>query len=546
VKRTYPTLALAVFALIVLLTIRSQLKKEVPVANEPDAQKQTLNGQDGPSENLGDVHQRATNGANDLLEFPVPEPASSEIEEAKTPLIRGIQQALQNNVLIQDKTSLQATLLQADAELDRIKRSNREALKNLSRQVRRPNGRDTNIILILADDLSYNDLSCYGQTAFQTPELDRMATEGVRFTNFYAGSPDESTSQITLLTGRNAGRIDDSSKLSPSQFTMAKMLWTANYQTGFVGRWVLNSAESGTSPNSYGFEEWFGIYSDERINNHYPEFLYSNSSRLRLPANGNNQQGQLAHDVYTQETLAFLDKQKRGKPFFLMVSFHLPNIPIHIPNDKNQKALEALSKAQQKRASSMQYLDRSIGQIVSRLKKLNLDRRTALFFTGDNGPARQLVSTTSATNENSQTLKNRAGELYEGSLRIPLIARGPGLIQAGQICNNPAAMWDLLPTFASIATANRKPRQLDGISLISILKKNNAETKRDALYWRLAGQNGIAQAMRRGEWKVVVPAGSASLDAIELYNISTDPAETQNVAKQHPEVVQSFLKKNSI
>lgn len=413
-----------------------------------------------------------------------------------------------------------------------------------------------NIILILADDLGYGDLGCYGQRLFQTPNLDRMAVEGVRFTQCYAGSTVCAPSRCCLMLGQHTGhaiiRGNALVPLRPGDVTVAEVLKQAGYATGLVGKWGLGEADTTGIPNRQGFDEFFGYLNQVHAHNYYPDFLWRNQTRHPLAGNVvkdgvASQRAQYSHDLFTREAIAFVERH-RDKPFFLYLAYTIP----HANNEKAQaegNGMEVPSdepysdrpwpQPQKNQAAMISRMDRDIGRLLARLRELHLDERTIVFFSSDNGPHRE--------GGGDPTLFRSAGplrgckrDLYEGGIRVPMIVRWPGTIRAGTVSDQVWAFWDFLPTAAELA-GTTPPPGLDGTSMVPALLGDGRRKQHDFLYWEFH-ERGFQQAVRMGDWKAVrlKPGG-----ALELYNLRDDVGETKNIAAEHPDVVakiEAYLK----
>ncbi|MEX0711679.1 MAG: sulfatase-like hydrolase/transferase [Pirellulales bacterium] len=408
-----------------------------------------------------------------------------------------------------------------------------------------------NIVFILADDLGYGDLGCYGQQQIQTPHLDRMAAEGMRFTHFYAGSTVCAPSRAVLMTGLHSGhayiRGNARHDLRPEDVTVAEVLKQAGYATGLVGKWGLGQ-EGGTGvPNRQGFDYFFGYLDQAHAHNYYPTFLLRNEARLPLanvvPDEGPAGQGVAAKkveyspDLMTREALDFVDRNK-DRPFFLYLAYTLP----HANNEAGDAGMEVPDhgpyedrdwpQPQKGLAAMITRLDRDIGSLLARLKEHGLDERTLVLFSSDNGPHREGGNRPDFFNS-SGPLRGFKRDLYEGGIRVPLIARWPGRVPAGSESDHVGHFADFLPTAAQVAGAE-VPSRLDGVSFLpALLGQAERQPRHDYLYWEFYEQ-GSSQAVRMGHWKAVAkPMGGP----IELYDLRNDLSESHDVAQEHPEAV---------
>ena len=398
-----------------------------------------------------------------------------------------------------------------------------------------------NIMFILADDLGYGDLGCYGQQTIETPNLDRMAAEGMIFTDHYAGSTVCAPSRCCLMTGLHTGhahvRGNARVPLRPKDVTVAELLRQAGYTTGIIGKWGLGEPETTGIPNRKGFDYWFGYLNQRHAHNYYPEYLWRNEEKVELsnevtpvnpPGGVATKRVQYSHDLFTADALSFVERN-RSQPFFLYLAYTIP----HANNEAGAKGMEVPSygpyanedwpEAQKGHAAMITRMDKDIGKLLARLKALGLDEKTLVLFSSDNGP-----------------LRGHKRNLYEGGIRVPLIARWPGYVAPGSGTNHVSAFWDFLPTCCEL-TNIVPPEGIDGISLLpTLLGQRDRQRRHWYLYWEFHEQ-GKKQAVRIGEWKGVRLNVAKEPDGpIELYNLTTDIGEERNVADQHPGVVRQM------
>jgi arylsulfatase A-like enzyme len=413
-----------------------------------------------------------------------------------------------------------------------------------------------NIIFILADDLGYGDLGCYGQETIKTPNLDQMAVEGMRFTDHYAGSTVCAPSRCALMTGLHTGhcwiRGNALLPLRPEDVTVAELLKKAAYQTGIIGKWGLGEAGSTGIPNKQGFDYWFGYLNQRHAHNYYPEFLWRNEEKV--PIEGNKlpapepggwgrsvERATYSHDLFAQEALSFVERN-RDKTFFLYLAFTIP----HANNEAGQNGMEVPSlepyadkdwpQPQKAHAAMITRMDRDIGRLFGKLKELGLDRDTLVMFSSDNGPHKEGGGDPDFF-RSSGSLRGYKRDLYEGGIRVPMIARWPGKIKPGSISNHICAFWDFLPTCCELAGIET-PQGLDGISMLeTLLSRTDQQKKHEFLYWEFHEQ-GKKQAVRMDDWKGVRLNVAKDPDGpIELYNLKDDIGEKHDVAGQHPDIV---------
>jgi arylsulfatase A len=418
-----------------------------------------------------------------------------------------------------------------------------------------------NIVLIMADDLGYGDVGAYGQTKIRTPRLDRMAREGTRFTQFYAGSPVCAPSRSALMTGQHTGHTyirgnkehpSGQEPLPDDVTTVADVLKQAGYTTGAFGKWGLGGVDTEGTPMRHGFDEFFGYYDQRRAHFYYPEHLHRNAERVPLPNQVREEprspgagpavvRGRYSHDAIAEEALAFLERHHR-EPFFLYVPVTIPHAELQAPDDayapyvENGRSIfpetpfaekhygaQAMPRATY--AAMVSRLDRDVGRILDKLGALGLDRNTIVFFTSDNGPSVEGGSDPEFFDSNGP-LRGFKRDVYEGGIRVPMIAWGPGRIPAARTSDQVWALWDVLPTLADLAGA-KAPAGIDGISMVPSLTGQGRQLQHDSLYWEFFEQ-GSKQAVRMGRWKGVrQPMLTGKL---EVYDLETDPGETRDAA----------------
>lgn len=397
--------------------------------------------------------------------------------------------------------------------------------------------RKPNIILFLADDLGYGDLGCYGQKFIKTPHLDQMAAEGIRFTDFYSGSTVCAPSRCTLMTGYHTGhcrvRGNDTVPLLPSDVTVAELLKIAGYTTGIFGKWGLGEPGTTGVPNKKGFDEWFGYLNQVHAHDYYPDYLWRNEEIVQIPPDT------YSHDLFTQEAINFI-KRKQNEPFFLYVPYTIP----HANNELGDEGMEVPSDApysheswpqQQKNYAAMiTRLDAHIGQILTLLAELGLEEDTIVLFSSDNGPHEEGGATAEFFDSNGP-LQGIKRDLYDGGVRVPMIARWFGKIKPGQVNNQPFALWDFLPTATEIAGVE-PPEGIDGLSMLPAMLGRHLKNH-EFLYWEFH-ERGFEQAIRMGKWKAVRHGLN---QPIELYDLEIDISEQCNVAVEYPDVVQKII-----
>jgi arylsulfatase A-like enzyme len=412
-----------------------------------------------------------------------------------------------------------------------------------------------NIVFILADDLGYGDLGCYGQKQIQTPNLDRLAADGRRFTQCYAGSTVCAPSRCCLMTGVHTGhariRGNNLVPLRPGDVTVAEVLKQAGYATGIFGKWGLGEPDTSGLPNRQGFDEFFGFLNQGHAHNYYPAYLWKNEQKLLLSGNVaengiSSERAQYAPDLFARNALDFLDRHK-AVPFFL---FFTPTLP-HANNERGKKegnGMEVPSDApysgepwpqpQKNHAAMITRLDGDVGKVLARLRELGLEENTIVFFTSDNGPHKE-GGADPAFFKSSGALRGFKRAMYEGGIRVPMIVRWPGKVPAGTVSDAVWAFWDVLPTLAALARASTSVK-LDGIDVTTALV-GNPPPRHDFLYWEFH-EGGFKQAVRVDDWKAVRLAPSKPL---ELYDLKVDQGEARNIAADQPGVVtriEAYLK----
>lgn len=393
-------------------------------------------------------------------------------------------------------------------------------------------GRRPNIIFILADDLGYGHLGCYGQKQIQTPRLDAMAAQGIRFTDAYAGCTVCAPSRCSLMTGMHQGhawirgntskRTGERVPLRPEDTTVAQLLKQAGYATGVFGKWGLGEPDTTGIPNRKGFDEWFGYLNQAHAHSYYPDYLWDNERRVDIP------KGAYSHDLFTGRGLDFVRRHRDG-PFFLYMACTVPHAQLEPPDDAPYSGREWPQK-EKNLAAMITSLDRDVGRVLDLLKELGIDQDTIVFFTSDNGPHSE-GGADAAFFQGSGPLRGIKRDLYEGGIRVPMIARWPGRIGAGHVSQVPWAFWDFLPTCAELAGV-RTPDGLDGVSVVPALLAGTNPVH-SHLYWEFH-EGQFNQAVRLRDWKGIRRAKDGP---IELYNLKDDIAETHDVSARNPLVV---------
>ena len=388
-----------------------------------------------------------------------------------------------------------------------------------------------NVIFILADDLGYGDLGCFGQKKIKTPNLDRIASEGIRFTQAYAGTTVCAPSRCALMTGQHTGHChirgnkehkpEGQEPMPAGTFTVAHLMKKAGYFTGMIGKWGLGKPDSASTPDKTGFDYFFGYNCQMKAHEYYPTSLWRNSSQV--PLDGKT----YSHDLMANDSLDFV-KRNKDKPFFLYLPFTIPHGKFQVPSQEPYSNEDW--PAQQKNIAAMvTRMDKDVGRLLALLKELRLDENTLVFFASDNGAGYQPKFF-----ESSGPLRGWKRDMYEGGLRSPSIARWPGKIQPGMVSGQVWAFWDLMPTLAEL-TGQKSPANMDGVSILPTLL-TGISFERPPLYFEFH-ERGFTQAARIGDWKAVRLGTKLP---IQLYDMKTDIAEAHDVAAQHPDVVKRF------
>ena len=403
-----------------------------------------------------------------------------------------------------------------------------------------------NIVFIMADDLGYGDLGCYGQRLMATPRIDRLASEGTRFTQAYAGGPVCTSSRSVLMTGLHTGHTPARdnvphyhSYLYENDVTVAELLNNAGYLCGGVGKWSLGDAGTVGRATNQGFHNWFGYLNQDHAHYYFTEYLDDNEGRLELSGNTSSRT-HYSHDLLTERALTFI-RESREHPFFLYAAFALPHFSAR-EEDSDGLAVPSTQpysdrdwdRKSKKYAAMIHMLDRDVGRIVDLIDELGLTENTIIIFTSDNGGH----ATVPAKFQTSGPLRGFKRSLTEGGIRVPFIARWPGNVPADVTSKDVIAFQDMLPTFAELAdTVVPKHLKVDGVSVIAALKGKEPSPTRPPLYWDYGHCRGkqYVQAVRLGDWKGIrhVKAG-----LIELYNLGQDTAEVNDVAVAHPRIVE--------
>ncbi|AWW32875.1 N-acetylgalactosamine 6-sulfate sulfatase (GALNS) [Echinicola strongylocentroti] len=439
-----------------------------------------------------------------------------------------------------------------------------------------------NIIYILADDLGYGDLGCYGQDKILTPNLDDMAASGVKFTQHYAGQTVCSPSRCSLMTGKHMGNASvkrNGQLMDSNDVTVAELLKEAGYTTGAIGKWGLSNGPLQTnSANQKGFDHWFGYDNQGFAHFYYPEYMWRNHTKVNYPENVSIRdasgaylqgRGTYSHDEFTKEALWFIEENK-DNPFFLYLPYTIPHAELTVPED-SLEPYSSLGWPERKKkegggggtpgdegygsqydggycaqdnpnatyAAMISRMDRDIGKIRALISQLGLDENTIIMFASDNGPDEAGGNDLDFFNSTAG-LRGRKRDIYEGGIRSPFIVEWKGSIPSGTVNNMPSAFWDFLPTACDLAGVTI-PEYTDGVSLLpTLLGKKKQQKKHDYLYWEW----GTVQAVRVDNWKLhyINSTKNDSKPIYELYDLDKDPFEINNVAQSHPQLINKLKK----
>jgi arylsulfatase A len=423
-----------------------------------------------------------------------------------------------------------------------------------------------NIVYILADDLGYGDLSCYGQQRFATPNIDRLAGEGMLFTQHYTGCTVSAPSRSSLMTGLHTGHTpirgnkgwnpEGQWPLPADAYTVAEMLKTNGYVTGAFGKWGLGFIDTEGDPNAQGFDEFYGYNCQSLAHNYYPDHLWHNHEKVLLHENDSGKTGAYSADLIHKAAIDFLETNK-DKPFFLYYPSTIPHAELFAKDEymemfrgkfDPEKSYQGTDEGPNFRlgpygsqpeghaafAAMIRQLDDYVGEIISKLQELELEENTIIFFTSDNGPHLEGGADPDYFDSNG-ALKGYKRDMYEGGIRTPMLVKWPGRVKAGSVSDHVSAFWDVMPTLAEIS-GTENPEGIDGISFLPELL-GKKQDKHEYLYWEFHEQGGKT-AVRMGNWKAVrLNINKEPQGAIELYDLSTDEGETTDLAPSNPEIV---------
>ncbi len=420
--------------------------------------------------------------------------------------------------------------------------------------------RPPNVILIVADDLGYGDLGCFGQTKIRTPTLDALAKQGMRFTQAYSGGPVCAPSRCCLLTGMHTGHsaIRDNKELQPegqqplpaATRTLPELLHARGYASVAIGKWGLGPPGSEGDPLCHGFDHFLGYYCQRAAQNSYPTWIYRDHERIPLAGNDGRKTSSVTYtpDLLREEALGFL-RTNAKRPFLLYFATTVPHVALQVPEESLREYAGAFPETpydgrlgylphptpRAAYAAMITRLDRDVGSILAEVERLGLFENTLVVFLSDNGPT-PVGGVDAKFFDSTAGLRGLKGQLYEGGIRVPLIVRWPGHVQAGSVSSAPCANWDLMPTIARACGAS-PPEGLDGRDLGPLLAGGPAP-ERDFFYWEYADGGGW-QAVRMGDWKALRRNTQKNIPgSIEVYDLAGDPGETRDVAASHPDFVE--------
>lgn len=464
-----------------------------------------------------------------------------------------------------------------------------------------PEEHKTNVIYILADDIGYGDIGCYGQKRIETPNIDKLAEQGIRFTQHYSGSAVSAPSRCSLMTGLHTGHayirgndempergevwdykavladstLEGQRPLLPGTSTIASLLKQTGYETGCIGTWCLGYPGSTSTPLKMGFDFFYGYHCQRQAHDYYPAFLYRNDRREYLPnrllspnekldegADPNQLAGydkyiseSYAPDLMFREVTSFIN-EKKDKPFFLYWPAPIAHVPLQAPvewvdyyvrkfGDESpylgDKGYFPCRYPRATYAAMISYLDEQIGKMVEQLKDLGIYENTLIIFTSDDGPTYN-GGADSPWFESAHPFRSEKGWgkscLREGGIRVPMVACWPEQIKPGQVSNHISAFWDVLPTICEITGSSFSGT--DGISFLPTLRSEKQQ-EHTCLYWELSEGSG-SKALRMGRWKGFVSDVKKGNDHIELYDLDNDPEERNDVSASFPEIVDLIRK----
>jgi arylsulfatase A-like enzyme len=418
-----------------------------------------------------------------------------------------------------------------------------------------PSAEKPNVIFIMADDLGYTELGSYGQKLIQTPYIDLMAEEGMRFTQVYSGSQVCAPCRSVLMTGQHTGhtRVRQNNGItggSPDEisggghriplldedFTVAELMKEAGYATGLTGKWGLGEAGSSGEPQQQGFGEFYGFLNQNHAVFYYTDYLWRDGQRDSIPENRNGAEQVYVHDLFTDNAIDFI-RRHQDEPFFLYLAYTIPHFNLEVPELEPYAWDAEWSEPLKILASMITRMDRDVGRIRDELERLELEENTLVFFTSDNGPAiKKRVPGRDSLFNSSTPFTGAKGDLDEGGIRVPMIVSWPGRVPAGKVSDQPWYFADIMPTLAELS-GGAVPESSDGISVLSALTNEKHDLPERYMYWENP-RRGLDQTVRYGKWNIRRKGGEGA--PLALYNLEEDPGQEHDVASNHPDIVADF------
>jgi arylsulfatase A-like enzyme len=441
-----------------------------------------------------------------------------------------------------------------------------QACKQGTGQVSKPN-----IIYILADDMGYADLGCYGQQIIKTPNLDRLAAEGMKFTRHYAGTNICAPSRCVLMTGLSTAHSQvrgnrqaqpfGQTPLAENTTTIATLLQSAGYATALIGKWGLGVESNAGNPLKQGFDYYYGYLCQILAHNHCPEYLMENDKKVYLDnkvvwddttswtkglGSYPIERNQFSQELFTSKALSFMEEHK-DRPFFLYLPSIIPHVNGEAPEGKWASDIpsfepyenEDWNEEEKGYAAMITYLDTDIGKIIDKLKSLGIEEKTLILFSSDNGAAAGF--SWNDRFKSNAPWRGGKGDFYEGGIRVAMIVKWEGTIQPGSISNHASAFWDVMPTICDIAGIET-PENTDGISFLPALLGKRQEQHDSFYFENTGGRRSTLQAVMKDDWKCIrFSVRETGETTVELYNLADDPAEQNDIAAEYPEKVEELI-----
>jgi arylsulfatase A-like enzyme len=445
-----------------------------------------------------------------------------------------------------------------------------------------PSAKQPNIIYILADDLGYAELGCYGQKKIKTPNIDKIAAEGMKFTQHYSGHSVCAPSRCTLATGLHTGHAYSRGNMGasyagqlpipPGTVTSARLMKKAGYKTAFVGKWGLGGPDTTGVPNKQGVDYFFGYLDQWRAHTYYPTYLYENDKKFKLNNRSFSAHQKLKElpekkdyykdymdkdytpDFMTAKALDFV-RENKANPFFLTLAYPIPHVALQVPEKSlkqykgkfpetpylGEKGYLPHDYPRAAYAAMVSHMDRHVGRLMDLLKELNIDDDTVVIFSSDNGPTFNGGSDSDFF-ESAGPFRGLKVSFYEGGIRAPMIARWPGRIKAGTTSDHISAFWDVMPTVLELAgRSDLIPEDTDGISMVNELLRKGRQKKHEYLYWEGHGGKGGTKVVRYGDYKALAFVDQEQKEKkFELYDLASDIGEGNNIAEERPDIVKKI------